>query len=211
MTTYHALLGTATALAITGVCGAAPSLGGSPASTSSDAFASGDWSVGVASYVYDSASEMPGGFSSLNEGEFLFMYLLDGDMSATSSIDMFSVGIESGVSVSSIGYSTSIVPDGFSGNDQQSPASFGFNANSAAVSYGFLDFADPNSTLDPGEFSVLWFVADAETYTDGPATVTGGGVADTQMVLTPTMIPTPAAFVAVLAGLPMAGGRRRRQ
>lgn len=209
MTMKTVLLGGAAALALTGVSAAAPTLGGSPASTTTDGFAAGTWSLGVSSYVYDSNSDTPGSFGSLNDGEFLFMYLLESDAGAQSSVDMFSVGIESGVGISALGYNDSITPDGFAGMGFQSPSSFGYNANSGAASYGFLDFNDPSSTLDPGEYSLVWFIAEAEGYTMGSATATGGGTADTNQVLVPTMIPAPGAAIALLAGLPLARRRRR--
>lgn len=187
---------------------ATPELGGTPIHTESDSFTDGAlWGMTVYSYVYNSDTDLPNGYM-LDPGEMLFMYFLDGDDDKTVSVDFFSVGNPEGMPITAIGYETNITPPDYDGLKRQDPYHFGYHSGSQASSWSYFgNPQDPFSTLEPDEWSLVWYIAEAEDWTLGPATGSGAGIGNTQYVPVPT-IPTPGT----LALLAMAGvlGLRRR-
>jgi hypothetical protein len=186
---------------------AAPSIGGTPIHTEDDFFTGGPWGMAVSSYVFDSDSELPEGFS-LADNELLFVYLLQGDAEFDISVDNYAVGNPNLVPVTSVGFSTAIVPEGLDGGDREDPFIFGYSGPAQASVFTYAgDAQDPFSTLDPGEWSLVWYIAEATGWELGSATASGLGIGDDQMV--PVPIPAPGVLgVLCLAGL--AAGRRRR-
>ena len=65
---------------------------------------------------------------------------------------------------------------------------------------------NPYATLEPTEWSLVWYVAEAEDWGFVPATASGGGLGNNQIV--PGPIPAPGALA--LLGLAGLFGRRRR-
>ena len=55
---------------------------------------------------------------------------------------------------------------------------------------------DPFSTLDPGEYSLLYYVADLDDYGLVSATADGGGMGDNQIVPGPVPEPTTICLLA---------------
>jgi MYXO-CTERM domain-containing protein len=205
----RALAAALSVAALTTVATAAPDIGGTPIHTEDDFFTGGPWGLFVSSYVYDDASELPEGFS-LNAGELLFIYLLDGDEdNATVSVDTFSVGNPNELPITSVGFATVITPPGFDADDREDPFLFGYSGPARATVYTYAgDFSDPFSTLDPEEWSLVWYKAEADNWGLGPATASGAGIGDTQMV--PVPLPGPGALALLgIAGLAVAQRRRR--
>jgi len=183
---------------------AQPDIGGMPVYWEADAFAGSpavDWGVEVTSYVFDSSTDLPAGFN-LETGQLLFMYLLDGDDQRTVSVDKFAIGNPEDMSIVEVGYSDDIAPDGFAFVDYENPYLYSYSAGSQATIYTYAgDFSDPYSTLEPDEWSLVWYVAEAGGWTLGSATASGGGYGDTQLVPVP-IIPHPGAIALLgLAGL----------
>jgi hypothetical protein len=204
-------LGFAIAVAASGALAAAssaaPSIGGTPIHTEDDFFTGGPWGMAVSSYVFNSDSDLPEGFS-LADNEMLFVYLLQGDTDFEISVDTFSVGNPNLVPITSVGFSTAIVPEGLDGGDREDPFIFGYSGPAQASVYTFAgDLQDPFSTLDPGEWSLVWYVAESIDWTLGSATASGQGIGNDQLV--PVPIPAPGVLgILGLAGL--ISGRRRR-
>ncbi len=206
---------TAAALAIGAVhasVAAQPDIGGTPAYWEQDTFTGGiaqDWGLEVTSYVFDSTSPLPTGFD-LDLGEMLFMYLLVGDDQRTVSVDKFSVGNPDGASITEVGYSDDIGPDILDLMDYQDPYFYIYSPPSLATFYSFYsDFGDPFATLEPDEWSLVWYIAEADGWQLGNATASGLGYGDTQSVPVP-LIPEPGtALLLGLAGLIARYARRR--
>jgi MYXO-CTERM domain-containing protein len=186
---------------------AAPSIGGTPIHTEDDFFTGGPWGMMVSSYVFDSDSDLPEGFA-LADNEMLFIYLLQGDADFDISVDNYSVGNPNLVPVTSVGFSTGIVPDGLNAVDREDPFIFGYSGPAQASVYTFAgDQQDPFSTLDPGEWSLVWYIAESTGWELGSATASGQGIGNDQFV--PVPVPGPGALA--LLGLAGLAGRRRRR
>jgi len=203
----------AAVLALGGSCGAAmiePDIGGVPLYSETDAFSGSpvvDWGMTAYSYVFDSSSDLPESFS-LKPGQMLFMYLLDGDDSTIVSVDKFTVGNPDDIPITEVGFATAIVPEGFDSTSYEDPYLYSYSQPAQAIVYTYAgDFSDPYSTLDPDEWSLVWYIAEAGGWTLGSATASGGGYGDTELVPIP-ILPQPGA--AVLLGLAGTAWLRRR-
>ncbi|NNF44397.1 MAG: PEP-CTERM sorting domain-containing protein [Phycisphaerales bacterium] len=189
---------------------AAPSIGGDPIHTQDDVFTGGGlWSVNVSSYVFDETSDLPTGFV-LGAGEMLFAYLLDGDDAFAVSVNTFTVGNPNQSVISSVGFSTDITPAGFDAGDREDPFLFGYSGPAQASVFTYAgDLADPFSTLEPTEWSLVWYIAESSDWALGPGSASGGGLPDTHLL--PVPIPAPGALTLLgVAGLLGFGWRRRR-
>jgi MYXO-CTERM domain-containing protein len=186
---------------------AAPDIGGSPLHTEEDYFTGGPWAMTVFSYVFDDDADVPDGFN-LNSGQFLFIYLLDGDEdNAEISVDTFSVGNPNLAPIVTVGFSTFTLPDGYDMNDREDPFLFGYSGPAQASIFTYAGNPnDPFSTLDPDEWSLVYYVAETDGWTLGSANGSGGGISDSHLV--PVPIPTPGAL-ALLAFAGLASRRRR--
>ena len=178
-----------------------PDVGGVPVYTEDDYFSADDWGMTVYSYVFNNSSaSLPAiypGFT-LNAGETLFMYLLDGDAATTCSVDHFAVGNPELIAIPMVGWSTEVVPAGYNVGDHQDPYLYGFSGPAEAVIYTYTgNFMDPWSTLDPGEYSLLYYVAATEDYGSVSATADGGGIGDNQLVPGPVPEPTTICLLAL--------------
>jgi len=195
-------------VAITGSVFAQPDIGGVPIHSEEDYFSSNDlWGMTVWSYVFDTTTDLPEGFM-LGEGEMLFAYLLDGDDVKPISIDTYSVGNPYLMPITSVGYSTVILPPGYDMALREDPYLFGYSGPAQATIFTYAgDFSDPYSTLDPDEWSLVWYIAEAADWDLGPATASGAGIGDNQFV----PVPIPAPGVAAVLGLAAALGIHRRR
>ena len=207
---------TLTAAIAVGVLGAGmatadvPLIGGNPIATLESNFGDGNglWGVDVFSYVYDAASDVPTGFS-LDEGELLFVYVLDASENTSVSVTNFNVGNVNDQLVTGVGFSSDVVPDGFDETDREDPFSFSYSGPALSSIFSFVgDPNDATSTLDPGEWALVYTIVEAEGFSLGPATAAGAGIGNTQQVLVAD-IPAPGAL-ALLAIAGFGVTRRRR-
>jgi len=199
----------AVSCAVTGIASAQPDIGGTPIHSEIDYFTGGPWGLYVSSYVFNYDSELPPDFGPvLDPDEMLFVYLLDGDDPMQISVDTFSVGNPNLAAINGVGWSDNVVPEGFFLVDFQDPFSYSYSGPAQASVYTYSgDPNDPYCTLDPDEWSIVWYVAVAPLWEEGPASASGGGIGDTEYV--PVPLPAPGALALLgLAGL--LGGRRRR-
>lgn len=181
----------------TGSVIAVPIIGGDPIYTQANEDFSGgqtDWSLTVFSYIFDTTSSSLPGNLTLDPGEMLFMYLLDGlYISRTVSLDYFSVGNPQLVPINTVAYEDNIVPSGYNAVDFQAPYTYGYAGPSQATVFNYSgDFSNPYCTLDPDEFSLVYYIAVASAYGQVPASASGGGVGDNGLV--PGPIPEPATI-----------------
>ena len=188
-----------------------PDIGGDPVYTEEDYFSAGDWGMTAYSYVFDGTStSMPGIFPgfTLNAGEILFTYLLDSDSAKTVSVDHFSVGNPEMMTIHTVGWTENAVPVGYSVANHQRPYIYGFSGPAEATIFTYMgDLMDPWCTLDPGEYSLVYYVAVADDYGSVSATADGGGAGQNQLVPGPVPEPTTICLLA-LGGLALL--RRRR-
>ncbi len=191
------------ALIPTSVLGANPEIGGEAIYMGEDYFSTDEWGITAYSYVFDSSSSsLPESFSrfSLNPGEMLFMYLLDCDFTKTVAVNHFSVGNPSTVQINSVGWTSDVVPDGYNISGHQSPYLYGFSGLAEATVYTYTgDLTDPFSALEPGEYSLIYYIAQADGYSMVSATAEGGGTGDNGLVPGP-VTPEPATLFLLCLG-----------
>lgn len=195
--------------AVTGSASAQPDIGGTPIHSEIDYFTGGPWGLYVSSYVFDYDSDLPPNFGPvLDPDEMLFVYLLDGDDPMGVSVDTYSVGNPNLAEINTVGWTDDVIPPGFLLVDYQDPFAYSYSGPAQASVYTFSgDPNDPYCTLDPDEWSMVWYVAVAPAWTEGPASASGGGIGDTQFV--PVPVPAPGALT--LLGMAAFFGARRRR
>ena len=189
-----------------------PDIGGDPIYTQvNDDFSGGqtDWSLTVFSYVFDTTSPSLPGSLTLDPGEMLFMYLLNGMHTTKAvSIDYFSIGNPHLLPINCVAYENTVVPAGYDSADFQAPYTYGYAGPSHATVYNYSgDFFNPYFTLDPDEYSLVYYITVAQDYTQVPASASGGGVGDNGLV--PGPIPEPATiFLLGLGALALVRKRK---
>jgi len=202
------LIGAAFILTIPTRSLAIPVIGGDPIYTQEDYLFADDWGLTLYSYVFDTTSASLPGNMTLDPGEMLFMHLLDADDTKTVSVAHFAVGNPAGVPINQVGWTTDVVPQGYDVGEHQEPYLFGYSGPAQATIYSyFSELVDPFSTLDPGEYSLIYYVAVATDYAPVSATADGGGMSDDELI--PGPIPEPATlFLLGLGGLALMIKRR---
>ncbi len=190
----------------------APVIGGDPIYTQDNEDFAGlqtPWALTIFSYVFDNTSASLPGNLALDPGEMLFIYLLDCDGAETISVDYFSVGNPHLAPINTVGWTSDVVPAGYNVDDHQDPYLYGYSGPAQAVIYTYSgNFFDPYCTLDPGEYSLVYYIAVAPGYTQVSATASGGGEGDVGLI--PGPIPEPATvFLLGLGALALL--RKRRQ
>ncbi|MDY7107886.1 MAG: hypothetical protein SYC29_04540 [Planctomycetota bacterium] len=183
-----------------------PDLGATPLYAEEDGFAADEWGMTVYSYVFSDIFAPPEEFGQvLEEGELLFAYLLDGDEATDVAVSAFSVGNPFEASIGIVGYEDDIEPPSYDLMMYQQPSQYGYNDPSHQTVFNYFDTNDPFAVLEPQEWSLVWYVAEAPDWTLGPGTGTGGGVSDNQSV----PVPLPAPGVLCLFALAAVTGRAR--
>jgi len=156
-----------------------------------DYFGNDTWGMTVYSYVYDSTCNLPNLGVSLNSDEMLFVHLLDCNDVTSASIIQYSVSNPDEIEIpdSSVGASHNVVPDGYDTGDYQTPFLCGYSGSAQAEVYIF--FFD---TLDPHEWSMVYYKATASEWGPVSATANSGGYSDNQQVPGP-ILPEPATIL----------------
>jgi hypothetical protein len=183
-----------------------PDLGATPLYAEEDAFSANGWGMTVYSYVFDDVFAPPDEFGQLlEEGELLFAYLLDGDDATNVAVSSFSVGNPNEAAITIVGYEDDIEPPSYDLMMYQLPSQYGYSDPSLQTVFTYFDMNDPFAVLEPDEWSLVWYVAEAPDWTMGPGTGTGGGVSDNQSV----PVPLPAPGVLCLFALAAVTGPAR--
>lgn len=207
----QAAIGVCAVAVVVGVSGTAlagPVIGGDPIHTEDDYLSANGWGLNVYSYVFDETSaSLPGSFA-LDPGQMLFIYVIDGDDTMTVSIDNFSVGNPNNFPVNSVGWDSTVVPAGYDPADFQDPHLYGYSSPALATVYTFANNPfDPFSTLEPDEYSLVYYKALSPAWLPVPGTASGGGLGDNTIVPGPG-IPEPTT-ISLLALAALAALRRR--
>jgi hypothetical protein len=190
-----------------------------PIHTETDLFAADNWSCLVTSFVYDlSSTSLPAGVGLLGPGETLFVYFLDMQNEvSTNSVNNFNVGNLGMYPVSSVSWlgPLSLTPevDGSPTTDVfQDPYLYGSGGPANTIIYLFFgNLFDPLVTLDPDEYSLVYYVAES-SWAPVTGTMSGGGISDNQIVPGPgaeSPIPEPSLVLGGVIGLAVLIRRRR--
>ncbi len=151
-----------------------PDIGGDPIHTEEDYFTESLWGLTVYSYVYDSTSAtLPDLGISLSSGQMLFAYLLDGDDATTDSVDYFSVYNPDDLPIIDVGYDETLTVPGYDGGDYQDPINYQYSGFSLTTSYNFT--GGYMFTIEPDEWSLVFYVAVSPTWQLATGTVAAGG------------------------------------
>jgi hypothetical protein len=186
-----------------------PDIGGDPVYTEEDLFSAGSWQMTVYSYVFDNTSTSLPGVLELDPGEMLFMYLLDVPLASGTSIEHFSVGNPELMEINTVGFEDVVVPVGYETTPFDDPYIFGYSGPAEATVYTYFgDFFDPWCTLDPGEYSLDYYIAVSSDYGPVNATADSEGLGSTQSVPGPA-VPEPTTLC--LFGLGALALLRRRK
>jgi hypothetical protein len=191
----------ACALASEGFGQPIPDIGGEPIHTEYDHFGGPGSPIDTDlwSYVFDASSPTPPGFL-LGDDDMLFAYLIENNESSLS-VESFWVSNPMLALIHTVGYESEIIPPGFDPLLLEAPFIYGYSGTAQKTIYTFFDMLDPYATLDAGEWSLVWYIADATDWTQGLAGLGG----ETNFV--PVPIPGPGA----LALLGVAGLLRRNR
>jgi hypothetical protein len=167
---------------------AIPNIGGDPIHTEEDYFSAGEWGLTAYSYVFDDTSSSLPGVLELDPGEMLFMYLLDCPQTSGTSVEHFSVGNPELEVINTVGFEDTVVPSGYNAADFEDPYIFGYSGPAEATIFTYYgDFFDPWCTLDPGEYSLVYYIAVSDGYGPVSATADSQGQGNTQLVPGPLL------------------------
>jgi len=190
---------------------AIPIIGGDPICTDEDYFFSDSWEMTVYSYVFDeTSSSLPGTTLELDPGEMLFMYLLDVPQTSSSSIEHYTIGNPQLMLVDpdAVGFEDTVVPAGYESRTREDPYNCGYNSTAEATNFAYFgDVFDERCTLDPDEYSLVYYIAVSDAYGSVPATANSAGLGSTRSV--PGPVPEPTTICLLGLGV-LALLRRRR-
>ncbi len=197
-----------------GAVAANPDIGGDAVHEEEVYFSAGDWSMTAYSYVFDDTStsvpDLFEGFSGLDPGEMLFVYLLEPDPMTVPSISYFAINnaYTESIDIYAVGWSVRVVPVGYSGANHQEPFVFTYSGPVEATVFNYTGNPfDTTCELDPGEYSLVYYFALADDYGPVNATIDSQGSGDTQFV--PGPIPEPTTLCLLGLGA-LALLRKRR-
>jgi hypothetical protein len=194
-------------------------IGGDPIYVEQDVFSVAQWSLTLTSFVFDETSDsLPAGIDSLNPGETAFVYFLDMSNSSATSVTNFSVGNPEQLPVNTVGWlgPADVVPtvNGSPTTDTfQDPYLYGYSGPAQATVYTYSgDFFDPWCTLDPNEYSLVYYIAESG-WTWVSATASSQGASANQLVPGPGstgVVPEPSLLIGSLLGLGLLLRLRKR-
>ena len=182
---------------------AQPSIGGDPVHTEEDYFSAGSWGMTAYSYVFDDTStsvpDLFEGFSGLDPGEMLFVYMLEPDTDPLlPSISYFAVNNQELVPIYSVGWSVRVVPSGYIVDNHQDPFVFTYSGPVEATVFNYTGNPfDTTCELDPGEYSLVYYFALADNYGPVSATVDSEGHGNSQFVPGPVPEPTTLCLLGL--------------
>ena len=178
---------------------AVPDIDGSdPIHTETDYYAAGDWEMTVYSYVYDATSTSLPGALEIDPDEMLFMYLLDVPLTSGSAVHQFFVGNPSNLEINAVGHEQFTIPSGYNGANYEDPYVFGYSGTSQDTIWTYFgDWFDPFPNIDPGEYSLVWYIAVSSAYDSVPGTASSEGISDTQYVPGPVPEPTTICLLGL--------------
>jgi len=179
-----------------------PSIGGDPVHTEEDYFSAGEWGMTAYSYVFDDTSasvpDLFEGFSGLDPGEMLFVYMLEPNPETEPSISYFAVNNQELVSIYAVGWSVRVVPSGYIVDNHQDPFVFTYSGPVEATVFNYTGNPfDTTCPLDPGEYSLVYYFALADSYGSVSATVDSQGHGNTQLVPGPVPEPTTICLLGL--------------